>query len=192
MTAIRHCFTALLALMFASGAGAQGFPQVLVETTAGDFVIELDAARSPITVENFLQYVRDGHYNGTVFHRIVNGFVIQGGGFDVELNPKPTRESIVNESGNGLSNKRMTVAMARTSDAHSADSQFYINLAENVALDPKPTRWGYAVFGQVIEGMDVVDDIGYRPTVAQGDFQNLPASPVIIQKMSLVSETAAQ
>ena len=115
-----------------------------------------------------MQYVEEGFYTGTIFHRVINGFVIQGGGYTAELEAKPTREPVPNESGNGLSNRRLTIAMARTSEPHSADSQFYINLADNLELDPKPTRWGYAVFGQIVEGVDVVDDIGYRPTGPAG------------------------
>jgi len=170
-------------------AGAAGFQQVRVETTAGTFVIELDAGRAPLTVENFLQYVNDGFYDGTIFHRVVNSFVIQGGGYTVDHQAKETRPAIANESGNGLSNQRLTVAMARTGDPHTGDSQFYINLADNDALDPKSTRWGYAVFGRVIDGVDIVDDIGNRATSSKDQFQNLPAVPIIIEHMTLVSES---
>ena len=180
-----------IALIFSAGlAGAQEYPLVRVKTTAGVFVVELDHSRAPLTVENFLQYVNDGFYDGTIFHRVVNSFVIQGGGYTVDHEAKPTQPSIPNESGNGLSNQRMTIAMARTNHPHSADSQFYINLADNIALDPKPTRWGYTVFGRVIEGMDIVDDIGHRATSPKGQFQNLPAAPVIIENMSVASESA--
>lgn len=168
-------------------ASAADFPQIRVETTAGDFTLELDDERAPLTVENFMRYVRDGFYEGTIFHRIVGGFVIQGGGYTVDLEAKKTRAPVHNESGNGLQNRRLWVAMARTSDPHSADSQFYINLSDNLDLDPKPTRWGYAVFGQVIDGADVVDEIGYRPTSPNDTFQNLPAAPVIIERMVIVS-----
>jgi len=177
--------TALLGLLTTPAVSAD-FPRVKFETTAGDFVVELDDARAPLTVANFLQYVEEGFYKGTIFHRVVSGFVVQGGGFTADLEPKPTRESVPNESGNGLSNRRLTIAMARTGDPHSADSQFYINLADNVALDPKPTRWGYTVFGRVVEGGDVIDDVGYRPTSPQGQFQNLPAAPVIVEQAYLV------
>ena len=173
-------------IVTSSLAGAAGYPQVRVETTAGDFVMELDENRAPLTVANFLQYVDDGFYDGTIFHRVVNSFVIQGGGYTADHEPRETRPSIANESGNGLSNGRLTVAMARTNEPHTADSQFYINLADNDALDPKPTRWGYAVFGRVIDGIDVIDDIGNRATSAKGQFQNLPAAPIIIQHMTLV------
>jgi cyclophilin family peptidyl-prolyl cis-trans isomerase len=177
----RLFIVSLIALLATSATGAD-FPKVKFETTAGDFVVELDDARAPLTVTNFLQYVTEGFYTDTIFHRVVSGFVVQGGGYTADLAAKPTRESIPNESGNGLSNRRLTIAMARTGEPHSADSQFYINLADNVALDPKPTRWGYAVFGRVIEGAEVIDDVGYRPTSPQGQFQNLPAAPVIVEK----------
>ncbi|MSR09324.1 MAG: peptidyl-prolyl cis-trans isomerase [Gammaproteobacteria bacterium] len=160
--------------------------QVKIETTAGDFVVQLDAARAPLTVANFLQYVTDGFYAGTIFHRVVNGFVIQGGGFTPELAQKPHRPPVVNESGNGLSNRRGSVAMARTGEPHSADSQFYVNLADNVPLDAKPTRWGYAVFGEVVQGMDVVDEIGHRVTGSKGGMQDVPVEAVVIRKISVL------
>lgn len=160
--------------------------QVKIETTAGDFVVQLDEARAPLTVANFLQYVTDGFYTGTIFHRVVNGFVIQGGGFTAELAQKPTRPPVVNESGNGLSNRRGSVAMARTGEPHSADSQFYINLADNLPLDAKPTRWGYAVFGEVVQGMDVVDEIGHRVTGSKGGMQDVPVEAVVIRKVSVL------
>lgn len=181
-------FCALIFGLTAQPAVAADYPKVRVETTAGAFVLELDDARAPLSVANFLQYVREDYYTGTIFHRVINGFVIQGGGYTVKQEAKPGRPPIANESGNGLTNQRMTIAMARTNDPHSADSQFYINLGENVALDPKPTRWGYAVFGQVVEGEDVVDDIGHRATSPQGQFENLPAAPVIIERMVLLTD----
>lgn len=172
------------ALLACSGIAAAGdFPKARIETTAGSFTVQLDDERAPLSVANFLQYVESDFYTGTIFHRVVSGFVIQGGGFDADLESRKTGESIPNESGNGLSNRRMTIAMARTADPHSADSQFYINLADNTGLDPKPTRWGYAVFGEVISGADVVDDIGHRATSPKGSFQNLPAAPVIIERI---------
>lgn len=164
------------------------YPRVLIETTAGSMVAELNATRAPLTVKNFLEYVESGFYEGTIFHRVVAGFVIQGGGYTTNLKPKPTRPNISNESGNGLRNLRGTIAMARAGDPHSADSQFFINLANTDRLDPIPTRWGYAVFGEIVEGMDVVDDIGYRTTGPAGPFpSNVPAVPVIIEKVSLLS-----
>jgi len=159
---------------------------VTLNTTYGAITLELDADKAPATVANFLDYVKEDFYTDTIFHRVVSGFVVQGGGYTAKLAAKPTRESIPNESGNGLSNRRLTIAMARTGEPHSADSQFYINLADNVALDPKPTRWGYAVFGRVVEGADVIDDVGYRPISPQGQFQNLPAAPVIVEKAYLI------
>ena len=132
----------------------------------GSFVIELDTERAPLTVANFLEYVRAGHYNGTIFHRVINNFVAQGGGYDEKYVEKPTRAGIPNESGNGLSNRRGTVGLARTGEPHSGNAQFYINLADNPALDPQASRWGYAVFGRVVEGMNVVDDIGAVATGA--------------------------
>ncbi len=161
--------------------------RVRIETSAGEFIIQVDASRAPLTVANFLEYVRSGFYEGTVFHRVVNGFVIQGGGFAADLTLKPARAGIPNESGNGLTNRRGTVAMARTGEPHSADSQFYINLADNVALDPKPTRWGYAVFGEVVSGLEVVDEIGHRPTTLRNGMQDVPVESVVIRKASIVS-----
>jgi cyclophilin family peptidyl-prolyl cis-trans isomerase len=176
----------------AATVAAADYPKVRIETTAGNFLVELDDARAPLTVKNFLQYVDEGYYEGTIFHRVVTGFVIQGGGFTVDMETKPPREPIPNESGNGLSNLRLTVSMARTSEPHSADSQFYVNLADNVALDPKATRWGYAVFGVVTEGIEVVDDIGHRPTSSQDGFQNLPVAPVIIERVVVVPANAVE
>jgi len=182
--------TLLTLSLVAIQATAAEYPKVRIETTAGDILVELDDARAPVTVKNFMQYVEEGFYEGTIFHRVATGFVIQGGGYTVEMEPKPVRGGIPNESGNGLSNLRLTIAMARTNDPHSADSQFYINLADNVTLDPLPTRWGYAVFGTVTEGTQVVDDIGHRAVGSQGDFQNVPAVPVIIERMVVVTADA--
>lgn len=161
--------------------------RVRVETSAGSFVVQLDAERAPISVENFLRYARDDFYAGTIFHRVVNGFIIQGGGFAPDMTPKTPRASIPNESGNGLANLRGTIAMARQAQPHTADAQFYINLADNIDLDPKPTRWGYAVFGRVVEGMDVIDDIGHRATSGA---DGLPDAPVVIRKVVIVPDTA--
>jgi cyclophilin family peptidyl-prolyl cis-trans isomerase len=172
-----------------SGANAQDnpYPRVLIETTAGPITVELNPTRAPLSVKNFLEYAESGFYEGTIFHRVVANFVIQGGGYTTDLKLKPTRPNISNESGNGLSNLRGTVAMARTGDPHSADSQFFINLVNNDRLDPMPTRWGYAVFGEIVEGMDVVDDIGYRATGPSGPFpKDVPTVQVIIEKVSLL------
>ncbi len=179
----------LIAALATQAQGAE-FPQVRIETTAGDIVVELDDDRAPLTVENFLRYAANDFYTGTIFHRVVGNFVIQGGGYDVQRTKKETRAPIANESGNGLSNRRLTIAMARTGDPHSADSQFYINLQDNPDLDPKPTRWGYAVFGKVIDGDSVVDDIGFRPTERVGDFGNFPSAPVIIERMVIITPEA--
>lgn len=176
----------LFALSVLSQASGAEPTQVKVETSAGDFVIQLDESRAPLTVANFLQYVNDGFYAGTIFHRVVNGFVIQGGGYSPDLVQKPPRPAVVNESGNGLSNRRGSVAMARTAEPHSADSQFYINLADNLALDSKPTRWGYAVFGEVVQGLEIVDDIGHRTTGSKGGMGDVPLEPVVIKKISVV------
>ena len=158
--------------------------RVRVKTNMGSFVIELDAAKAPLTVANFLEYVRAGHYNGTIFHRIVGTFVVQGGGFDEKYVEKPTRPGIPNESGNGLSNRRGTVGLARTVEPHSGNAQFYLNLGDNATLDPQPTHWGYAVFGRVVAGMEVVDDIGAVATGAVGPFQHdAPLKPIVIESI---------
>jgi cyclophilin family peptidyl-prolyl cis-trans isomerase len=162
-------------------------PRVRVVTTAGSFVIELDPNRAPKTVEAFLKYVKSGFYSGSAFHRVVAGFIAQAGGYTKDLEPKPVTENIFNESGNGLSNLRGTVALARSTDPHSATSQFYVNLADNIDLNPRPTRWGYAVFGKVVEGMEVVDDIGHRPTAGGGPFErNVPVEPILIERIDLL------
>lgn len=178
---------ACLGSVFASSVMGAESHHVRIETSAGSFVVQLDAERAPLSVENFLRYVRDDFYTGTIFHRVVNGFIIQGGGFGPDMVPKTPRASIPNESGNGLGNLRGTIAMARQAQPHTADAQFYINLADNVDLDPKPTRWGYAVFGRVVEGMDVIDDIGHRAT---SDANGRPDAPVVIRKVVVLSDTA--
>ena len=162
--------------------------QVRVTTNLGDFVIEVRADRAPLTAANFLRYVREGFYNGTIFHRVVANFVVQGGGFDAAtLKVKPTHETIFNESGNGLQNKRGAVGMARGDPPHSGNSQFFVDLVDNPDLDPVPTRWGYTVFGRVISGMDVVEHIGETATGATGPFKSdAPLKPVIIQKVEIV------
>ena len=163
-------------------------PQVLVVTSMGSFTIELNAERAPLTVANFLKYVDQGHYTGTIFHRVVANFVIQGGGFDVNGKPVPAPTKVVNESGNGLTNERGTVGLARAGEAHGGDAQFYVNLYDNEALDPSKTRWGYAVFGKVVQGMDVVDKIGNVATGSHGMFkEDAPVQPVIIQKIERVA-----
>jgi peptidyl-prolyl cis-trans isomerase A (cyclophilin A)/peptidyl-prolyl cis-trans isomerase B (cyclophilin B) len=164
-----------------------GSPRVRVVTTAGNFVIELDRNRAPRTVEAFLKYAKEGFYSGVIFHRVVAGFIAQAGGYTPDLEPKTVTENVVNESGNGLSNLRGTVGFARSNDPHSGTSQFYVNLADNIDLNPRPTRWGYAVFGKVVEGMEVVDDIGHRPTAGGGPFdRNVPVEPVVIERIELI------
>lgn len=165
-------------------------PEVRVTTDMGTFVIELRPDRAPLTVANFLRYVNEGFYNNTIFHRVVANFVIQGGGH--EATPpyalKPTYPAVVNESGNGLQNKRGAVGLARAAGPHTGNAQFYINLVDNPELDPLPTRWGYAVFGQVVQGMDVVDRIGVVPTGGMGPFKaDAPLKPVIIQSIAVIS-----
>jgi cyclophilin family peptidyl-prolyl cis-trans isomerase len=186
--------TLLLCLLFASnGLAAQeaqpveGAPRVRVVTTAGNFVIELDRNRAPRTVEAFLKYVKEGFYSGVIFHRVVAGFIAQAGGYTPDMQPKAVTENVVNESGNGLSNLRGSVGFAPSTEPHSGTSQFYINLADNVDLNPRPTRWGYAVFGKVVEGMEVVDDIGHRPTAGGGPFtSSVPVEPIVIQRIEVI------
>ncbi len=165
------------------------FPKVEFVTSQGNFMVELDGRRAPFTVQNFLQYVIDGHYEGTVFHRVIPGFVAQAGGYDDKLVEKKTRNPIPNESGNGLSNMRGTIAMARMGHPHTATAQFFINLSDNRTLDPKPSRWGYTVFGHVIAGMDTLDKIAAIPTGASDKFRSdFPQTVVTIESVRLVEE----
>ncbi len=163
---------------------------VRIETSMGSIVVELDAARAPLTVQNFLQYVVEGYYNGTIFHRVAANFIAQGGGYLPDLTEKPAERTVPNESGNGLNNVRGTIAMARQGDPHSAAAQFYFNLVDNSgALDPRPSRWGYAVFGKVVEGLDVMNSIGGVPTGAAGEFdRDVPIEPIIIERIVLIRE----
>jgi cyclophilin family peptidyl-prolyl cis-trans isomerase len=167
--------------------------QVRITTNMGEFVIEVRSDRAPLTAANFLRYVREGFYNGTLIHRAVSNFVIQGGGHDATtLKLKPTHESVFNESGDGLQNKRGAVGLARGDSPHSGNAQFYVNLVDNPDLDPVATRWGYAVFGKVVQGMDVIDRIGETPTGAMGPFtKDAPLKPVIIEKMEIITPGAA-
>jgi cyclophilin family peptidyl-prolyl cis-trans isomerase len=167
---------------------APGNPVVVVSTSMGDITLELYKDRAPVSVENFLQYVTDGFYEGTIFHRVKPGFAIQGGGYTEDMVEKSTRPPIMNEATNGLRNARGTLAMARTRSLRSARSQFYINLVNNSMLDHKsysPDEFGYAVFGRVLEGMDVVDKIGAVPTGIKGEHEDVPATPVVIKKVSI-------
>ena len=159
---------------------SQNYPQIEFSTTSGKFTIELDRNRAPTTVKNFLQYVESGFYVDTIFHRVIAGFVIQAGGYRVDLELKETLPEIINESGNGLTNQRMSLGMARSTDPHTASSQFYINIVDNFSLDPMPTRWGYAVFGDVIDGFQVINAIASNATQTMSDMQDVPVAPVII------------
>jgi peptidyl-prolyl cis-trans isomerase A (cyclophilin A) len=165
-----------------------GSPQILVVTSLGSFTLELNPERAPLTVAHFLKYVDQGQYSGTVFHRVIANFVIQGGGFDSNYKLKAAPTKVVNESGNGLTNQRGTVGMARSQDPHGSDAQFYVNLYDNEALDPNKTRWGYAVFGKVVQGMEVVDKIGNVATGARGPFkEDAPLQPVVIERIERVA-----
>jgi peptidyl-prolyl cis-trans isomerase A (cyclophilin A) len=162
-------------------------PQVQVVTSMGNFTIELNAERAPLTVANFLAYVDAGHYTNTIIHRAVANFVIQGGGFGVDYSAKAAPNKVPNESGNGLSNVRGTVGLARTQDPHGGNAQFYVNLNDNAALDPNASRWGYAVFGRVTAGMDVVDRIGNVATGAHGMLkEEAPLKLIVIQRIERV------
>ena len=164
-------------------------PRVKLHTNQGDMVITLDAAKAPKTVENFLTYVKEGFYNGTVFHRVIDGFMIQGGGFEPGMKLKQTHAPIENEANNGLKNDKYTLAMARTSDPHSATAQFFINVSNNDFLNftaPTPNGWGYAVFGTITEGTDVVDKIKGVKTGNKGFHQNVPNEDVIIEKAEVL------
>ncbi len=163
---------------------------VILHTNHGDITLELDAENAPATVENFLQYVRDGHYDNTVFHRVIDGFMIQGGGMEPGMRQKKTREPIANEATNGLKNRKYTVAMARTAEPHSASSQFFINVGDNDFLDykaPSAQGWGYCVFGKVVSGQDVVDRIAKVPTGNSGFHQDVPRDDVLITKAEEVA-----
>ncbi len=159
---------------------------VVISTNYGDITVELFPEKAPLTVENFLSYVREGFYENTIFHRVIPGFVIQGGGLTLDMKPKPTKPPIKNEADNGLKNERGTIAMARTSEVDSAMSQFYINLSDNTFLDHNEKNFGYAVFGKVVKGMDVVEKIASVKTHTKGFYQNVPVEPVIINKITIV------
>jgi cyclophilin family peptidyl-prolyl cis-trans isomerase len=179
----------LAIMLLQAGARAdEPNPQVKVTTNVGEFVIEVRQDRSPLTAANFLRYVREGFYSGTVIHRVVANFVIQGG-----YALKAPHENVFNESGNGLQNKRGAVGLARGDAPHSGNAQFYVNLVDNPDLDPVPTRWGYTVFGRIMQGMDVIDHIGETPTGAVGPFKSdAPLKPVIIEKVEIVAAGATR
>jgi peptidyl-prolyl cis-trans isomerase A (cyclophilin A) len=182
-----------LALTFACGAAfAADAPKVRFATTAGDFVVEVYPDKAPKTVENFLQYVKDKHYDGTIFHRVINNFMIQGGGYDAKYYEKPTRPPVVHEGQDAIAkggphNTVGTVAMARTNDPNSATAQFFINVKDNAFLDPAPGKPGYTVFGKVVSGMDIVEKIKSTPTGSGGPFPtDVPQTPVVIKSATLV------
>ncbi len=188
---------ALIALTFAGSVLAQDAkPRVSLKTNQGEIIVELDPAKAPVSVENFLGYVKSGFYDGTIFHRVIDNFMIQGGGYTTELSPKgPLRQAIQNEADNGLSIARGTLAMARTMDPHSATAQFFINVVDNKALDhvskADGRSWGYAVFGKVVSGMEVVDKIKVLPTAAfSAEFQNLPRPYVVLEKATVIEAAA--
>jgi len=173
---------------FAAEEEVPARPQIQLETTEGDILLELDGRRAPITVRHFLSLVENGYYDGTVFHRVIPGFMIQGGGYTRDLKSREPGGTIPNESGNGLTNLRGTIAMARLAEPHTANAQFFINVADNGSLNPRPDRWGYAVFGYVVDGMDVVDKIVSVPTGPAGEFaEDVPVAPIVIEKAQIVS-----
>lgn len=162
---------------------------IRLQTNLGNIDIELDFDKAPKSAANFEQYVKDGHFDGTLFHRVINGFMIQGGGLLPDMSPKPTREPIENEADNGLKNVAGSVAMARTNDPHSATSQFFINVADNAFLDhssPTPQGWGYCVFGKVVDGMDVVNTIKEKSTGNRGGHQDVPTEDIVIEKAEII------
>jgi peptidyl-prolyl cis-trans isomerase A (cyclophilin A)/peptidyl-prolyl cis-trans isomerase B (cyclophilin B) len=179
-------FALLLLCLSASAALAEN-PRVALTTTKGVIVLELDAAKAPVTVENFLAYVKKGFYAGTVFHRVIPGFMIQGGGMDASMSQKPGMPPIKNEADNGLKNDKYTIAMARTGEIHSATSQFFINTADNAFLNHGARDFGYAVFGKVIAGKRVVDAIESVPTGSKGMHQDVPVEAVVIEKAEVVN-----
>jgi peptidyl-prolyl cis-trans isomerase A (cyclophilin A) len=187
----RTCLVGTITAVVSLGAlpaWAQNAARVVLQTSAGDITIELNAAKAPKSADNFLQYVKDKHYDGTIFHRVMDGFMIQGGGFTADMNQKPTRGPIPLEASNGLRNDRGTVAMARTGHPHSATSQFFINVVDNAGLNaPSPDGYGYTVFGKVIDGMDTVDKIRKTATGSKGGHQNVPLQNIIINTAKVIN-----
>lgn len=183
LTLLVACYVAVMAVMPTPQAAAQGNPVVVIETSLGSMTAELDQANAPLSVANFLEYVESGHYAGTVFHRVIQTFMIQGGGFTADMVQKPVNPPVKNEARNGLSNDKYTLAMARTNVVDSGTSQFFINTGDNAALNNRgitPAEYGYAVFGRVTAGMDVVDKIAAVPVGNRGAHQNVPNTPVEI------------
>lgn len=165
--------------------------RVLMKTLLGDMTLELDADKAPATVSNFVEYAQSGHYDGTIFHRVINNFMVQGGGFDTDMHQKGTNAPIQNEANNGLKNDRGTIAMARTMDPHSATAQFFINVSDNDFLNfsgENMQGWGYAVFGRVVEGEDVLDKIRVVPTGSQAGHQDVPTDPIVIESVTVLSD----
>jgi len=184
MRAVIFCLLGIVGLtQIARGESAGEAPRVVLETNHGNIILELYPDKAPQSVGNFLAYVDEGYYSGTIFHRVIDGFMIQGGGFTDDMTQKSTKNGVPNEADNGLKNSRGTVAMARTTEPHSATSQFFINLVDNAPLDhtdKTPRGWGYTVFGKVVEGMDVVDAIAKAPTGTVGPFRDVPSETVVI------------
>lgn len=183
------CLACLMAFSLPKSAdsAAAEKPEVKLETNYGDIIVQLDARKAPITTANFIQYVKSGHYDNTIFHRVIKDFMIQGGGLTSDMKEKKTFAPIKNEANNGLKNRKYTVAMARTSEPNSATSQFFINTVDNSSLDFKgPDNWGYAVFGKVIKGQDVVDKIEASRTGSKSHYDDVPVEPVIIKKAEVI------
>ena len=184
----------MVGLILGAGASARAersHPLVKLETSMGDITLELYPDKAPVTVANFLEYVKAGFFDGTIFHRVINGFMIQGGGLDVQMNKKPTRAPIKNEADNGLTNDAYTIAMARTGDPNSATAQFFISVANNTFLNhtaKTPQGWGYAVFAKVVKGKEVVDKIKVVATTTRDSYENVPQEPVTILKATVVKE----
>ncbi|NOX76023.1 MAG: peptidyl-prolyl cis-trans isomerase [Gammaproteobacteria bacterium] len=189
------CAFFVLPLATFSASADDNAPRVRLSTNLGDIVLELNAAKAPKSVDNFLIYVNEGYYDGTIFHRVIDGFMAQAGGFTEDFQKKNTHAPIQNEADNGLKNLTGTVAMARTNSPHSATAQFFINVANNGRLDhrsPTSRGWGYAVFGKVVEGMDVVEKIRHTPTGSGGPFRtDVPRSPIVIQRATVVGAAVA-
>ena len=187
MRALLALFLTIVAWPAAAQDTASQPLQVRFETTMGTFTVALDTGRAPLSAASIARYAADGHYDGTIFHRVVPGFAVQGGGYAVDGTEKPARDPVPNESGNGLTNRRGTVALARGPDPHSAAAEFYVNLADNINLDPRPDRWGFAVVGKVVEGMDVIDRIAAVRTGARGPFPaETPLEPVVIKRAEVL------
>jgi cyclophilin family peptidyl-prolyl cis-trans isomerase len=177
----------LSCIAFCQPLAAAGNPTAVIHTSKGEIQLELFADQAPVSVENFIAYASSGFYDGTIFHRVISHFMIQGGGFTADMEKKVTREPIINEAANGISNKRGTIAMARTNDPHSATAQFFINVQDNMNLDhsgqTSSGSWGYAVFGRVTSGMEVVDEIRFAQTTTVGPYSDVPVEPVVIERV---------